>query len=82
MQSDLGINNVVVIKAPNARLGQRGRVVNRFDRTWTLYAVQFDDNGIGYFDKSEVERIELKRNDGLGDSSSSLCDITELLTRP
>ena len=56
MQFDLDINNLVVVKAPNVWLGQRGRVVNRFARIWTLYAVQFNDNCVGYFERSEFKR--------------------------
>jgi len=56
MQFNLAINTLVVVKAPNTRLGQRGRVINRFARTRTLYAVQFDDKCISYFERSELEK--------------------------
>ena len=82
MTSNLDITNLVIVKAPNARLGQRGRVVNRFDRTWTLYAVQFDDNCIGYFGRSELERCKTEKSGENADDSKDFLDTIELLTRP
>jgi len=82
MKSNLDITNLVIVKAPNARLGQRGRVVNRFDRTWTLYAVQFADNCIGYFGRSELDRCKTEKQDEDVDDSKDFFDTIELLTRP
>ena len=82
MKSNLDITNLVIVKAPNARLGQRGQVVNRFDRTWTLYAVQFEDNCIGYFGRSELERCKTERQVKNVDESKDFLDTIELVTRP
>jgi len=82
MKSNLDITNLVIVKAPNARLGQRGRVVNRFDRTWTLYAVQFEDNCIGYFGRSELKRCKTEKQGEDVDESKYFHDTIELVTRP
>jgi len=82
MQFDLTINNLVVVKAPNVRLGQRGWVVDRFARNRVLYVVQFDDNCIGYFERSELERSVTEKMDIDGDKSKDFHDMTELVTRP
>ena len=82
MKSNLDITNLVIVKAPNARLAQRGRVVNRFDRTWTLYAVQFDDNCVGYFGRSELEKCKTEAQSKNIDESKDFHDTIELVTRP
>jgi len=82
MQFDLAVNTPVVVKAPNARLSQRGCVVNRFARTRTLYAIQFDDNCIGYFERPELERSVTDETATNGDKNKDFYDITELVTRP
>jgi len=82
MQFDLAINTLVVVQAPNARFGQRGRVVNRFAQTRTLYAVQFDDDCIGYFERYELERSITKETATNRDKNKDSYDITELVTRP
>ena len=82
MKTNLDITNLVVVKAPNARLGQRGRVVNRFDRTWTLYAVQFDDECIGYFGRSELERYKNEKPSENVDENNDFFDTIEIVTRP
>jgi len=50
MELDLAINDPVEVKTPGIRLGHRGMVVNRFARACLLYAVQFPDNCVGYFE--------------------------------
>ena len=54
---DFVISELVEVKAPGIRLGHRGRVVNRLARNRLLYAVQFADNWIGYFEKWELEKV-------------------------
>ena len=82
MKPDLDIANLVIVKAPNSRLGQRGRVVNRFDRTWTLYAVQFEDNCIGYFGRSELQRCTAEKQGKYLNENKDFHDTMELVTRP
>ena len=57
MELDLAINELVEVKTPGIRLGHRGQIVNRFARTRPLYAVQFPDNWVGYFERWELERV-------------------------
>ncbi|KKN43838.1 hypothetical protein LCGC14_0699300 [marine sediment metagenome] len=57
LELDLAINSLVEVKAPCIRLGHRGRVFNRFARTRPLYAVQFPDNCVGFFDRSDLEKL-------------------------
>ncbi|MBA7706540.1 hypothetical protein ES703_115394 [subsurface metagenome] len=57
MEFDLAIKDLVEVKAPGIRLGHRGHVVNRFARTRPLYAVQFPDNSVGFFERSELEKV-------------------------
>jgi len=59
MGLDITINDPVEVKAPGIRLGHQGRVVNRFARTRPLYAVQFPDNCVGYFERPELEKVPL-----------------------
>ena len=55
MEPDFAINDLVEVKAPGIRLKHRGRVVNRFARSRLLYAVQFPDNCVGYFERSDLK---------------------------
>lgn len=57
MELDFAINEVVEVKAPSIRLGHRGWVVSRFVYSRFLYAVQFPDSCVGYFDRWELERV-------------------------
>jgi len=57
MKLDFAISDLVEVKATGIRLGHKGRVVNRFARTRPLYAVQFTNNCIGYFEGPEIERV-------------------------
>jgi len=82
MRFDLAINTLVVVKTPNTRSGQRGHVVNRFAQTRTLYAVQFDDKCIGYFERSELEKSTTEETATNSNKSKGLYDVTELVTRP
>ena len=82
MQLDLAINNRVLIKAPNARFGQKGRVVNRFTRDRTLYAVQFDDSCVGYFERSELDGNLTEEINTEEDRSKDFRDTAEFITRP
>ena len=82
VQTDLVINMPIVVKALNARLGSKGRVTNRFIGTGTLYAVQFDDGCVGYFNRSELEILEPEEKHDNIDESKGFHDVIELLTRP
>ncbi|MCL0084368.1 hypothetical protein M1N82_02370 [Dehalococcoidia bacterium] len=53
----LSINDFVEVKASGIRFGHTGRVVNQFVSTRPLYAVQFPDNSVAFFEMSEIERI-------------------------
>ena len=55
MEPDFAINELVEVKACGIRLGHRGRVVNRFAGSRLLYAVQFPDNCVGYFERWELK---------------------------
>ena len=57
MELDIAINELVEVKAPGIRLGHSGQLVNRFAYSRPLYAVQFPDNCIGYFERWELEKI-------------------------
>ena len=56
-QMYLKYRDLVEVKAPKARFGLRGHIVNRFSRDCPLYAVQLPDNAITYFEESELEKI-------------------------
>ena len=60
VEVDFGINDSVEVKAAGVRLGHRGRVVNLFARSRPLYAVQFPDKCIGYFERGELGKAPLK----------------------
>lgn len=51
------IDDFVVIASNNVRLGQKGRVINRFDKHPELYSVLFLDGSTGYFEESELKVI-------------------------
>ena len=57
MEPDCAINELVEVTAAGIRIGHRGRLVNRFACIPPLYAVQFPDNCIGYFQKLELNRV-------------------------
>ena len=63
---DFVISELVEVKAPGIRLGHRGRVVNRFARNQLLYAVQFPDNCVGYFESWELEKVRQRRLPPIG----------------
>jgi len=60
MELDITINDPVEVKALGIRLGHQGRVVNRFAQTRPLYAIQFPDNCVGYFERPELEKVPLR----------------------
>jgi len=80
MELDLAINDSVEVKAPGIRLGQRGRVVDRFARTRPLYAVQFPDNCVGYFERPELEKVPLGEGSADGERDTSFQDVTDVET--
>ena len=82
MQFDLAIHTLVSVKAPSIRSGQSGQIVNLFNQTRILYAVQFDDKCIGYFERSELEEISTEKAITNRNNSKECYDITELVTRP
>ncbi len=57
MKLGFAIKEQVEVKATGIRLGHRGRVTNRFSRSRPLYAVQFPDGCIGYFDGWELMKV-------------------------
>ena len=61
MDFAININELVAVKTLGIRCGCRGRVVNRFAGPGIreLYAVQFSDNCIGYFETWELEKVLL-----------------------
>ncbi len=82
MQFDLAVNTLVLVKAPSTRLGKIGRVINQFAQTRTLYAVQFDDKCIGYFERSELEESTTEETATHKNKDKEFHDTTELETRP
>jgi len=80
MELDLAINDPVEVKAPGIRLGHRGRVVNRFARTRPLYAVQFPDNCVGYFERPELEKVPLGEGTADGERDTGFQDVTDVET--
>ncbi len=62
MKLGLAIKEQVEVKASGIRLGHRGRVVNRFARSRPIYAIQFSDNCIGYFDGWELKKVLLEKS--------------------
>jgi hypothetical protein len=60
VEVDLAINDLVEVKV-GLHKNHRGRVVNRFTRTRPLYAVQFPDNCVGFYERSELEKVPLEK---------------------
>jgi len=80
MELDLVINDPVEVKVPGIRLGHRGRVVNRFARARPLYAVQFPDNCVGYFEKPELQKVPLGEGTADGERDTGFQDVTDIET--
>jgi len=80
MELDLVINDPVEVKVPGIRLGHRGRVVNRFARARPLYAVQFPDNCVGYFEKPELQKVPLGEGTADGERDTGFQDVTDVET--
>ena len=80
MEPDLAINDPVEVKAPGIRLGHRGRVVNRFARTRLLYAVQFPDNCVGYFERPELKEVPLGERAADWERDTGFQDVTGVET--
>jgi hypothetical protein len=57
MQFDFDIGDIVHVRSPGIRLGHMGMVTNLFDSQPLLYAVQFSDQCIGYFEARELEKV-------------------------
>ena len=59
MEPQFTINELVEVKASGIRLGHKGQVVNLFAGPGIrqLYAVQFPDSCIGYFERLELEKV-------------------------
>ncbi len=57
MELDFAANDLVEVETAGIRLWHRGRVVNRFARSRPLYAVQFSDSCIGYFEWWELKKV-------------------------
>lgn len=82
MELDLAINELVEVKTPAIRLEHRGWVVDRFARTRPLYAVQFPDNCVGYFERWELEKVLPEELAGVWQRGQGFYDIANLETRP
>ena len=82
MELDFAINELVDVKASGIRLGHRGRVVNRFALPRPLYAVQFPDNCVGYFERSELEKLPPEDAATDWERGKGFQDIAELKTQP
>jgi hypothetical protein len=82
MELDLAINELVEVKATGVRLGHRGWMVNRFARNRPLYAVQFPDKCIGYFERCELERAPSEVTATDWEAGKGFHDIADLETRP
>ena len=83
MELDLTAKELVEVKAPGVRLGHRGWVVDRFGHTRGLYAVQFADNCVGYFERRELEKVLPGELDAGSERGTSVYDIIDdLETRP
>ena len=80
MELDLVINDPVEVKVPGIRLRHRGRVVNRFARARPLYAVQFPDNCVGYFEKPELQKVPLGEGTADGERDTGFQDVTDVET--
>ena len=81
MELDFAISDLVEVKATGIRLGHRGWVVNRFARNRALYAVQFPDKCIGYFERWELEKVP-KETATDWERGKGFHDIADLETRP
>ena len=80
MELDLVINDPVEVKVPGIRLGHRGRVVNRFARARPLYAVQFPDNCVGYFERPELQKVPLGEGTADGERDTGFQGQTDVET--
>jgi len=79
---DLNYKDLVEVKAHGVRFGQRGHIVNRFVRDRLIYAVQFPDNAIAYFDESELEKVPAERAANDWERGPGFQDIREKASRP
>jgi len=82
VEVDFAINDPVEVKAPGVRLGHRGRVVNLFSRSRPLYAVQFPDGCIGYFERGELGKAPPKGTAADRERGRGFQDTAYLETRP
>ena len=80
MELDLVINDPVEVKVPGIRLGYLGRVANRFARARPLYAVQFPDNCVGYFERPELQKVPLGEGTADGERDTGFQDVTDVET--
>ena len=81
MELDLAIGDLVEVKATGIRFGHKGRVVNRFTSNRLLYAVQFPDNCVGYFERWEVEKVQSIEAATDWERGKGFHDIADLETR-
>ena len=82
MEVDFAISDLVEVKTAGVRLGHRGRVVNLFARSRPLYAVQFPDGCVGYFERGELGKAPLKETAADWERGKGFHDIAYLETRP
>ena len=56
MQTEINIGDYVEIVSKNVRFGHRGKIVNISNRENIIYAVEFDDGCVGYFETCELKK--------------------------
>jgi len=79
---DLKYKDLVEVKAPGVRFRQRGHIINQFNRDRLIYAVQFPDNAIAYFDEPELEKIPLEDAANDWERGIGFEDIIEKASHP
>ena len=57
MTFDFDAGDFVVVTAHGVRYGHKGRVIDRHNASRQLYSIQFLGNSVGFFDRTEIERI-------------------------
>lgn len=82
VEMDLKYKDLVEVKAPGVRFRQRGHIMNQFNRNRPIYAVQFPDNAIAYFDESELEKIPVELAATDWEKGIGFEDVMEKATRP
>ena len=82
MGSDFVASDLVEVKASGARFGHRGWIGDRFASNRQLYAIQFPDNCVGYFEEWELEKVSSVEAATDWGAVEGVHDIAELETHP